>query len=178
MSRIKEEQLTDEEADKFLTFVPVIPGVEMVIKIFEEEGCSQKPESPAPYTMSSAAMKAIFDNLTLGAGRRAELECNIDSPIHDEVDSIEVSVKSARLNSQMHVTNWAEAQQEDPEIGAAMDWCRLDRKKSELPTTIEVQVLPRPTQEHSHREKPVEKCRPADPVWRTVVPQIHAKIPS
>ena len=30
----------------------------------------------------------------------------------------------------MHVTNWAEAQQEDPEIKAAMDWCQLDRKKS------------------------------------------------
>ena len=99
LSRIKEEWLTDEEADKFLKFVPVILGDETVIKIFEEEGCCQKPESPTPYTMSSVAMKAIFDNLTLGAGRRAELECNIDSPIHDEADSIEVSVKSARLNS-------------------------------------------------------------------------------
>ena len=128
LSRIKEEQLTNEEADKFLEFVPVIPGDEMVVKIFEEEGCGQKPESPAPYTMSLAAMKAIFDNLTSGAGRRAELECNVDSPIHDEADSIEVSVKSARLNSQMHVTNWAEAQWEDPEIRAAMDWCQLDRK--------------------------------------------------
>ena len=100
LSRIKEEQLTDEEADKFLEFVPVIPGDEMVVKIFKEEGCGWKPESPAPYTMSSAAMKAIFDNLTSGAGRRTELECNID-----EVDSIKVSVKSARLNSQMHMTN-------------------------------------------------------------------------
>ena len=63
--------------------------------------------------MSSAAMKAVFDNLTSGAGRRAELKCNVDSPIDDEVDSIEVSVKSARLNSQMHVTNWAETQWED-----------------------------------------------------------------
>ena len=77
-------------------------------------------------------MKAIFNNLTSGAGRRAELEYNIDSPIHDEVDSIEVSVKSARLNSQMHVTNWAEAQLEDPEMEAAMDWCWLNRKKSKL----------------------------------------------
>ena len=82
--------------------------------------------------MSLAAMKAIFNNLTLGAGRRAELECNMDSSIHNEVDSIEVSVKSARLNSQMHVTNWAETQWEDPEIGAAMDWCQLNRKKSKL----------------------------------------------
>ena len=130
--RIKEEQLTDEEADKFLKFVRVIPGDETVVNIFKEEGCGQKPESPTPYTMSSAAMKAIFDNLTLGAGRRAELECNIDSPIHNEADSIKVSVKSARLNSQMHVTNWAEAQWEDPEIGAAMDWCWLNTKKSKL----------------------------------------------
>ena len=62
--RIKEERLSEEEADKFLEFVPVIPGVETVIKIFKEEGCDQKLESPVPYTMSSAAMKAIFDNLT------------------------------------------------------------------------------------------------------------------
>ena len=105
LSRIKEEWVTNEEADKFLKFVPVIPGDETVVKIFKEEGCGQKPESPTPYTMSLAAMKAIFKNLTSGAGRRAELECNIDSLIHNEVDSIKVSVKTARLNSQMHVTN-------------------------------------------------------------------------
>ena len=130
LSRIKEERLSKEEADKFLEFVPMIPGDEAVVKIFKEDGCDWKLESPAPYTVSSAAMKAVFDNLTLGAGRRAELEYNIGSPIHDEVDSIKVSVKSARLNSQVHVTNWAEAQQEDPEIKAAMDWCWFNRKKS------------------------------------------------
>ena len=132
LSRIKEEWLTDEEADKFLEFFPVIPGNETVVKISKEEGCGQKSKSPTPYTMSLAAMKTVFHNLTSGAGRRAELECNVDLPIHDEVDSIKVSVKSARLNSQMHVTSWAEAQWEDPEIGAAMDWCQLNRKKSEL----------------------------------------------
>ena len=31
----------------------------------------------------------------------------------------------------MHVTDWAEAQREDPEIEAAMDWCHLNKKKSE-----------------------------------------------
>ena len=130
LDRIKEEWLSNEEADKFLKFVPMIPGDEAAIKIFKEEGCDQKLESPAPYTMSSAAMKSIFDNLTSGAGRRDELEYNIDSLICNEADSIEVNVKSARLNSQMHLTNWAEAQWEDPEIEAAMDWCWLDRKKS------------------------------------------------
>ena len=182
LSRIKEERLTDEEADKFLESVPVIPvipGDEMVVKIFKEEGCGRKPKSPTPYTMSSAAMKAVFDNLTLGAGRRAELECNIDSPIHDEVDSIEVSMKSARLNSQMHVTNWVEAQQEDPEIRAAMDWCWLNRKKSE---SWAQQLLKFKSHLGPHKntpvgKSPVEKCRLADPMWRTVVPQIHTKIP-
>ena len=81
--------------------------------------------------MSSAAMKAVFDNLTSGAGRRAELEYGTNSLICDKVDSIEVNVKSARVNSQMHVTDWAEAQWEDLEIEAAMDWCWLNRKKSD-----------------------------------------------
>ena len=75
-------------------------------------------------------MKAVFDNLTSGASRRAELEYSVDSAAHHEADSIEVSVKSTRLSTQMHVMDWAEAQCEDPEIEAAMDWCHLDKKKS------------------------------------------------
>ena len=81
--------------------------------------------------MSSGAMKAIFDNLTSGASRGAELEYSVDSAAHRKADSIEVSVKSMRLSTQMHVTDWAEAQHEYPEIKAAMDWCHLDKKKSE-----------------------------------------------
>ena len=81
--------------------------------------------------MSSKAMKAVFDNLTSGAGRRAELEYSVDSAAHHEADSIEVSVKSVRLNTQMHVTDWVEVQCEDPEIEATMDSCCLDKKKSE-----------------------------------------------
>ena len=80
--------------------------------------------------MSSEAMKAVFNNLTLGAGRRAELEYS-DSAAHCEADSIEVSVQSMRLGMQMHVMHWAEAQCEDPEIEATMDWCHLDKKKSQ-----------------------------------------------
>ena len=76
-------------------------------------------------------MKAVFDNLTSGAGRRAELEYQADSAAHQEADSIEVSVRSMRLSKQMHITDWAEAQCEDPEIEAAMDWCCLDKRKSQ-----------------------------------------------
>ena len=75
--------------------------------------------------------EAVFDNLTSGAGRRAEQEYNTDSATHQEDNSIEVNMRSARLSTQMHVTDWAEAQCEDPEIEAAMDWFCLDKKKSE-----------------------------------------------
>ena len=70
-------------------------------------------------------------NLTSGAGRRAEQEYNTDSAAHQEAYSIEVNVRSARLSTQMHVTDWAKALHEDSEIEAAMDWCCLDKKKSE-----------------------------------------------
>ena len=60
--------------------------------------------------MLSAAMKAVFDNLTSGAGRRAEQEYNTGSAAHLEVDAIEVDVRSARMSTQMHVMDWAEAE--------------------------------------------------------------------
>ena len=78
--------------------------------------------------MSSEARKAVFDNLTLAAGRRAELEYSKNSASHRKVDSIEASVWSMRLSTQMHVMDWAEAQCEDPEIVATMDWRCLDKK--------------------------------------------------
>ena len=81
--------------------------------------------------MSSKTRKAIFDNLTSGAGRRVEQEYDINSAAHCVANSIEVNVKSVRLSTQMHVTNWAEAQCEDPKINAATDWCHLNNKKSE-----------------------------------------------
>ena len=81
--------------------------------------------------MSSEAMKAVFDNLTSGASRRAEQGYDTDSATHQEADSIEVNVRSARLSTQMHVMDWAEALCEYPEIKATMDWCHFNKKKSE-----------------------------------------------
>ena len=78
--------------------------------------------------MSSAAMKAVFDILTSGANRRAEQKYDTDSAAYQEADSIKVNMRSARLSTQMHVTDWAKAQWEDPEIKAAMNWCCLDKK--------------------------------------------------
>ena len=131
LSRISEKYLSDEEADKVLETVPIIPGDDRVFKVFKEEEEDRQPEEAAPHTMSSEAMKAIFDNLTSGAGRRAKQENNTDSAAHHEANSIEVNMRLVRLSTRMHVTDWEEVQCEDPEIGAAMDWCHLDKKKSE-----------------------------------------------
>ena len=111
--------------------VPMIPGDDTVFEVFEEKEQDWRPEKAAPHIMSPEAMKAVFNNLTSGASKRAEQEYNLSSATHREADFIEVSVKSARLSSQMHVTDWAEAQREDPEIEAVMDWCCFDKKKSE-----------------------------------------------
>ena len=131
LSRISEECLSDEEAEKVLEAVPLIPRGDTVFNVFKEKEEDRWPEEVAPHTMSSKAMKAIFDNLTSGAGRRAEQEYNTDFATHHEANSIEVNVNSVRLSTQMHVTNWAEAQLEDPEIEATIDWCHLNKKKSE-----------------------------------------------
>ena len=74
LSRISEEWLSDEEADNLLKTVPLIPGDDTTVEIFKKEESDRKPERSVPYMMSLAAMKAVFDNLTSGAGRRAEQE--------------------------------------------------------------------------------------------------------
>ena len=94
-----------------------------MVEISEEEESDRKPERSVPYTMSSAAIKVVFNNLTSRSGRRAEQECSTDSAAHREADSVKVNMRSARPSTQMHVTDLAEAQHEDPEIEATMDWC-------------------------------------------------------
>ena len=92
------------------------------------------------------AMKAVFNNLTSETGRRAKQEYSPGSANHCKANSIEVSVKSVRLSTQMHVTDWAEAQHENPVVKAAMDWCHLNKKKSEIG---KAQVQARAQEEYS-----------------------------
>ena len=72
LSRISEECLSYEEAEKVLKTVPMIPRDDIVFEVFKEKEEDWQPEKAAPHTMSSEAMKAVFDNLTSTAGRRAE----------------------------------------------------------------------------------------------------------
>ena len=108
--------------------------------------------------MSLAAMKAVFDNLTSGAGRRAEQEYNTDSAAHKEADSVEVNVRPARLSTQMHVMDWLRLNVR-PRNQSCHGWCRLDRKNSEPWTKQLMKLKSRlgPT-EHSSREKHAEEC--------------------
>ena len=82
LHRISKECLSDEEAEKGLEVVPIIPGDDTVFKVFEEKKEDRQLERVAPHTKSSKATKAIFDNLTSGAGRRTGQEYNTDSAAH------------------------------------------------------------------------------------------------
>ena len=64
LSRISDQHLTDEEAEKGLEAVPIIPRDDTVFKVFNEEEVDRQPEKATRHTMLSEAMKAIFDNLT------------------------------------------------------------------------------------------------------------------
>ena len=79
--------------------VPMIPGNDTVIEVFNVEEEDRKPKKAVPHTMSSAAMKAVFNNFTSGASRRAEQEYYTDTAAHQETDPTEVTVRSARLST-------------------------------------------------------------------------------
>ena len=76
------------------------------------------------------------------------------SAAHLKADAIEVNVRSARVSTQMHVMDWAEAQWEDPKIEAAMDWCHLNKRKSE-PWIRQLMKLK--SRLRSHKNTPVGK---------------------
>ena len=71
-------------------------------------------------------MQSILDGVTLGAAQRSER----DDPAMVEGDynmEKEACVTTGQVLVEMHVTNWAAAQREDPELDAV--WCWLEAKK-------------------------------------------------
>ena len=50
---IKEARFSDEEAEKVLEAVPVIPGDDTIFEVFEEKEKDRQPEKATPHTMSS-----------------------------------------------------------------------------------------------------------------------------
>ena len=80
-----------------------------------------------------------------------------------------------RLSTQMHVTDWAKAQCEDPEIETTMDWCRLDRRKYQ-PWTEQLAKLKSRLGAKKNMPEGRSILRNTDthPVWRVVVLQVQA----
>ena len=74
LSRIGEQWLPQEETDEILRATPLLEGDPTVVKVYDEQDEDRAPERNPKWTMSKDEMKAVFDNLTMGAGRRAERE--------------------------------------------------------------------------------------------------------
>ena len=80
------------------------------------------------------AMQAILGGATLGASQRAEGEdpAMIEG---DQEKEKEVGATAGQVLVEMHVTNWATAQKEDPELDAVLQWLEA-KKKTDLRTLL------------------------------------------
>ena len=77
--------------------------------------------------LSPEAVQSILDGVTLGATQRAEG----DDPAMVEGDhdiENEVCVAAGQVLVEMHVTNWATVQKEDPELDAVSHWLEAKKK--------------------------------------------------
>ena len=65
------------------------------------------------------AVQAVLDGAALGASQRAERE-NPAIIKNDQRLEQEVRVAAGQVLVEMHITNWAAAQKEDPELNAVL----------------------------------------------------------
>ena len=79
-------------------------------------------------------MQSILDGVSLGATHRAE---GHDPPIVEGDYGLEkeVCVAAGQVLVEMHVTDWAKTQREDPVLNAVLDWLET-RKKTDLKTLL------------------------------------------
>ena len=80
------------------------------------------------------AVQAILDGATMGTSQRAERE-NPAIIKGDQQLEQEVWVTTGQVLVEMHVTDWAAAQKEDPELDAVLQWLG-SRKKADLRTLL------------------------------------------
>ena len=80
------------------------------------------------------AVQAVLDGATVGTSQRAERE-NPAIIEGDQQLEQEVWVTTGQVLVEMHVTDWAAAQKEDPELDAVLQWLG-SRKKADLRTLL------------------------------------------
>ena len=81
------------------------------------------------------AMQSVLDGVTLGAIQRAEGDDPAVVEGDHEIEE-EVYVSTGQVLVEMHVTNWATAQREDPELYVVLHWLEA-KKKIDLRTLLE-----------------------------------------
>ena len=79
-------------------------------------------------------VQAILDGAAIGASHRAEGE---DPAVMegDQQKEKEVHITAGWVLVEMHVTNWAAAQKEDPGLAAVLQWLE-SKKKTDLRTLL------------------------------------------
>ena len=79
-------------------------------------------------------VRLILDGVTLGAAHQAEVH---DSTIIEGDHDLEqeVCVNAGHMLVQMHITDWAEAQMEDPVLSTVLNWMEA-QKKTDLKTLL------------------------------------------
>ena len=89
--------------------------------------------------LGSEAVQAILDGATLGASQRAEGEDPAVIEGNQEKER-EVQVTASRVMVEMHVTDLATAQKEDPKLDAVLQWLE-SKKKTDLRTLLREHAL-------------------------------------
>ena len=89
--------------------------------------------------LGSESMQTILDRATLGASQRAEGEDPAKIKGGQEKKK-EVWVTAGQVLVEMHVTNWAAAQKEDPKLDAVLQWLE-SKKKTNLRTLLAEHTL-------------------------------------
>ena len=84
--------------------------------------------------LNPEAVRSILDGVTLGATHRAESydpavvegDCGMEKEVH---------VTAGQVLVEMHMTDWAETQREDPLLNTVLDWLEA-QKKTDLKTLL------------------------------------------
>ena len=72
-------------------------------------------------------VRSILNGITLGAAHQEEVhDPTIAKGDHDLEQ--EVHIDAGHVSVQMHVTDWAEAQRENPVLSAVLDWLEAQKK--------------------------------------------------
>ena len=80
-------------------------------------------------------VRSILDGITLGAACQAEVHDPAIAKGDHDLEQ-EVCVAAGCVSVQMHVTDWAEAQREDPVLSSTfLDWLEA-QKKTDLKTLL------------------------------------------